>query len=571
VNLEKLTGLQMKILRNAISSAFVSTNSLNQFLREELDKAPLEDITTGNNREERTFSLIRVAEAEGWLTELVEKLQAYRPNNVVVRRLPDALRLGEAKNNAVAPNDQMSLEKIVRNSGYEDLRLWAEKMSEIGEATCRIEVRLERGTLYGTGLLVADDLVLTNYHVVEDHIRGQKDPADIGCRFDYAMDLHGLNEGNLVPLVSGPEWLAASSPYDVADISGSGLAAADHLDFALLRLNTAVGQQDIGNGLRRGRIALANPLPPTPIADDPVFIVQHPLGKPMALAIGKVLGLDASGVRLRYDADTEGGSSGSGVFDQRLRLVALHNAGDPTAKTRAAYNQGIPIGKIVEMLAGKIDLPGPKTDVSISKVAKKLPRRVLAGLIGFLVLSAVLAPIVWYRLDLLASVFGSGRPIGWTEIPNVEIHRRVAVRQTWSDTAPKLARELSPGDVEDFGNSPPVRSAILDRKRWYGISLRNLDNEVYLSEADASGALAQWKKIDGCLKAKQPETEVFRATLNGSPISVYSLGAFIPMSELQTATLDDVVWFRFRYNDSKFRYLSTAKVEWLGPANCPSP
>jgi V8-like Glu-specific endopeptidase len=48
-------------------------------------------------------------------------------------------------------------------------------------------------------------------------------------------------------------------------------------------------------------------------------------------------------LRLRYDADTEAGSSGGLVLNQQLQPIALHHAGDPAAALRATYNQGIPL------------------------------------------------------------------------------------------------------------------------------------------------------------------------------------------------------------------------------------
>jgi hypothetical protein len=175
---------------------------------------------------------------------------------------------------------------------------------------------------------------------------------------------------------------------------------------------------------------------------------------------------------------------------------------------------------------------------------------------------------MWYRAAIFEKLFGPSA-ISWVQIPNAEIHGKVTVRATWSDSAPKLARELSPGDIEDFGKNPAVRKATIDRKGWYGISLRNLDNEIYLAEADASSALVEWKKIAGCLRATQPQTEAFTATLKQPALDYYPVG-FIPMTELQTATLADVIWFRFKNNDSKFRYLSSSRVERLGPENCPT-
>jgi Trypsin-like peptidase domain/Effector-associated domain 1 len=349
VNLEKLTGLQTRILREAILSAFNNVDSLNAFLMQELDKQPLDVLAGGSTYDERLLSLLQTASAEGWLSNLISRLQAHPSRNALLRNLPDALRLGDANQNAVTPNAEMSLERMASAAGS-DLGVWAARMSEIGEATCQIEVQLDHEKIFGTGFLVADDLVLTNYHLVKDHILGNKDPARIGCRFDYAMDVEGRNPGELVPLVSAPTWLAAYSPHDEADFSGTGGGTADHLDFALLRLNKAVGKQDMGNGLRRGRIKFANPPSPIPVADDPVFIVQYPRDKPLTMSVGTVLGMGDGGARLRYEASTEGGSSGSAVFDEQSRLVALHQIGD------SYYNQGILIGKIVAMVADKIDL-----------------------------------------------------------------------------------------------------------------------------------------------------------------------------------------------------------------------
>ncbi len=224
-------------------------------------------------------------------------------------------------------------------------------MTAIGQAVCRIEFPSGGGTGYGTGLLVADDLVLTNYHVVEDHISGKLDATQLRCRFDYARDVAGLNDGRLVALAAGADSILVSSPYDKADLGSPGLPAADHLDFALLRLGEAAGKHDVGGGAKRGTVPVAaNAAIPAKTA--PVFVVQHPNAAPLSLAIG-IVQEAATPLRLRYDADTLGGSSGSGVFNQALELVALHHAGDPKAKTKAEFDQGIPIGLIVGMLRDK--------------------------------------------------------------------------------------------------------------------------------------------------------------------------------------------------------------------------
>lgn len=349
---EQLNGSQRKILRQAILSAFINAAAIDRFLNDALSKPTLETFAGGASTEDQVFNLIRIAQAEGWTGDIIAALQDGHPRNILVRNLPDALRLAAVEAPPRPPAPGMSLERIVSGGGFADLRIWAEKMSAIAQAICRIEFPVAKGTGYGTGLLVADDCVLTNYHVVEDHITGKLDPTNVRCRFDYARDSQGLHDGRPVALADGPAWIVAQSPYDTADESGVGIVAADHLDFALLRLSEAAGAHDVGAGARRGTLSIRRQ-PAIPGEKAPVFVVQHPRGSPIALAIGVVVGLDESGTRLRYDADTLKGSSGSGVFDQRLELSALHHAGDPTSKIRAQYNQGIPIGKIVAMLEAR--------------------------------------------------------------------------------------------------------------------------------------------------------------------------------------------------------------------------
>jgi Trypsin-like peptidase domain len=65
----------------------------------------------------------------------------------------------------------------------------------------------------------------------------------------------------------------------------------------------------------------------------PLFIVQHPKGAPLKLALdtNAVIGLNGNGTRVRYRTNTDKGSSGSPVFDQNWNLVALHHSGDPSS------------------------------------------------------------------------------------------------------------------------------------------------------------------------------------------------------------------------------------------------
>lgn len=86
-----------------------------------------------------------------------------------------------------------------------------------------------------------------------------------------------------------------------------------------------------------------------------LWVYQHPQDlpsrrlQPMKLSNGVVKGWVGKGIRLRHDARTLPGSSGSLCCDSELRVIALHHAGDPQdwPDYRGSYNQAIPIERIV--------------------------------------------------------------------------------------------------------------------------------------------------------------------------------------------------------------------------------
>ena len=147
-----------------------------------------------------------------------------------------------------------------------------------------------------------------------------------------------------------------TSPYSPGEKAGKPddpLPTAEQLDYALLRLATRVGDQQVG-GATRGWIALPKAVLPLPV-NAPILIVQHPAGAPMKLAMDTeaVAGLNGNGTRLRYRTNTEPGSSGSPVFSIDWDLVALHHYGDPKY-LNPLFNQGVPI----EMIRQRIEKDG---------------------------------------------------------------------------------------------------------------------------------------------------------------------------------------------------------------------
>ena len=348
------SGAQHKQLTEALEQAYPSYQQLEMMVRHRLD-LNLQSISSSYNKLNYVaFELIKSRQAAGELLRLVAAAQASQPNNPRLAAVASALGLA-----ADAP-PRAELEKIVKKTSVPfDIAVWRERMAAREVCVCRMEVPVAGGTSFGTGFLVGPDLVLTNHHV----IAGATDPAAIVARFDYKARAGGGTISPGVEVHLAAEWLVDSSPHSPVDLEGlpkKGVPDPELLDYALLRLANPVGDEPIPAGKEaepgappRGWIAL--PSKPWPFATNrSLFIIQHPSGSPMKLAMDleATMAVNANGTRVTYQTGTEGGSSGSPCFNQLWDLVALHHAGDPSHSDfyDPAFNEGIPIDRIVARL-----------------------------------------------------------------------------------------------------------------------------------------------------------------------------------------------------------------------------
>ena len=312
------------------------------------------------------WNILVQVEAQGWLEALARAAHEAVPGNgqLADLMLDDGLTSGAriiaAANGTpsiLAETPKVRLERLVRdNSSFIDITQLLGRLSALEGQTCRIELEGVPPRAIGTGFLVGPDLVMTNQHVID----GQAAGAPMICRFDYLVDAGGVQvrEGVAVPVAA--DWLVKASPPDPSDesLDEGDAPAPDNLDFALIRLSRPVGDTpragDEGPDNRpRGWIGI-DPTLQVGQGDD-LFILQHPEGTPLKLGVGRLTGLHGGGLRWRHDVATEGGSSGSPVFNRKLDLVGLHHAGDPNYFRTALFNQAIPIDRIVGWLQGKVD------------------------------------------------------------------------------------------------------------------------------------------------------------------------------------------------------------------------
>ena len=363
------TGADHKALADALEQAFPDPNKLNQMLVARLDQ-PLNGIAAPYPLSDATFEVVTFYKAKGHLLRLMAAARASQPDNAPLAFVAEKFHL------AAATRPSMQLEKLVKKTSVPfPIAVWRERLAACEVCVCRLELPTGAGTAFGTGFLVGPDLMLTNYHVMAPAIafrdktgaaRDAADPAKVIARFDYkALDgKTTLHPGIEVHLAD--DWLVDSSPFSQADLQArpqQTTPTPDELDHALIRLAEPIGSSPIALGpdtdpssKSRGWIAL--PSAEWDFATEPaLFIIQHPNGMPMALAMDfeSKMTVNANRTRVTYQVGTEPGSSGSPCFNQNWSLVALHHAGDPLyADLQAgAYNEGIPIARVVERLKAK--------------------------------------------------------------------------------------------------------------------------------------------------------------------------------------------------------------------------
>lgn len=343
----QVRGKQYQQLVDALNNAFPDNASLARMMQFRLSKNLAQVAALPNTVEQVAFEVVGAANAEGWTAHLIAAARESRPGN------PKLLKLGQDFGLTAAT---AQLERKVRDDlSFLDITAWRTRLGEIEAQVCRVETPAGMGT----GFLLGPDVVITNYHVMEDVIKKPARAADVVLRFDYKRLADGttLNPGTPFRLVAG-QWLLDESPYSKVDLladPGDQMPTTEELDYALLRLEDEAGNQAVAAGKaepdapKRKWVTPKEPVAALP-TDAPVFIVQHPEAWPLKLAMDtkSVLLTNGNSTRVRYRTNTEPGSSGSPVFSDQWDLAALHHSGDRSIVP--VFNQGIPFAAILALL-----------------------------------------------------------------------------------------------------------------------------------------------------------------------------------------------------------------------------
>ena len=310
--------------------------------------------------EDDSLDLVSSATQGSWLDLVIAAALSSRLGDVGLVQLAQDRGLVPT-----VPIKTRALEKMVRaKTSFQDVAVWRARLARSEPCVARVEILQDTGIwqAQGTAFLVGPDVMMTNHHVVQSLLGAPETTHNrLRFRFDYKRITDGkeLLAGRVV--MADEEWELLSrgpSAKDETPQPGDPEPGPEELDFALIQLAERVGEQPVGaaagatSGALRGWLdATVDPSLTALSPGDDVFVLQHPEGDPLQIAAGRLLAIRAQ--RVRYDANTLPGSSGSPCFDAKLNLVALHHLGDPRHDhaRRPEYNQGIPMHRIVACCA----------------------------------------------------------------------------------------------------------------------------------------------------------------------------------------------------------------------------
>ncbi len=330
-----------RYFRDALVHAFYNEDLLEELVLLELG-VKLDNVIAPGPLNQRALDLIKWADAEGRVDELFLKALKEKPNNPLLRELALELRDEiQSEQEAIAnrvkpllPNDLVESDQAdairrelaayestegafeavvygISGTAGQDAAEWSNTLLNVTpKRVCVVE---QNEDPVGTGFLVGPNRILTNDHV----IREGESLSNFQVRFDYRGK---VKRESLTPIKIQRE-----------------LARSDKLklDYVLLELESTPDGD-------RGYFELTAHDFHT---HEPVFIVGHPNKAPQKASIGVIMDHNRPKGAIAYTANTLGGSSGSPVFSENWKLVALHHHGD-----KKTNNHGITAGAILKDL-----------------------------------------------------------------------------------------------------------------------------------------------------------------------------------------------------------------------------
>ena len=317
-NLLNLSGPDKRRLREAILAAYPSSGDLQIFVEEYLDEN-LAAIAGEGNLNHVVFNLIRWAIAKGHIETLI--LSLYEDTqNPEIRSFCKPVIQQHLKLNTNSKPSHLLNHEFAWDGDIEDEELQAflpiqySLEADVGQllqglnwgkSVCRI-THINRPSESATGVLIAPNLVLTNYHVLS--LQETEDLAAIAqsLRFEFGY----ISSQGVHPVSSPASTVVPHQPVIHA-------SPVPQLDYVLLQVDT--------DGVTVQPVSWRPQSPLSPKSS--LNILQHPDGERMKVSLSNngVVKVDSVRGLVWYVNRTQGGSSGSPCFNEDWELVALHH------------------------------------------------------------------------------------------------------------------------------------------------------------------------------------------------------------------------------------------------------
>lgn len=225
---------------------------------------------------------------------------------------------------------------------------------------------LDGSVHFGTGMLVGPSCVLTAAHLFFDKHGKVIDPERL-CRI--TIEAHTTQVGHsIVPGEVRKASLCRSTcdSWSVDPIVEGGVAQrdVDDYDFAIVRLDTALGNDPIGNGKRDWFKIPTVDEAEVLVTDLGVRLFQYLDRKELLTSSGYVRGVVDRGFRVLHTASTASSASGAAIVSDHDVLVAMHVSGSASNEYPKS-NRGLPIRRVAEI----IDAPGSSGDTIRKRLA----------------------------------------------------------------------------------------------------------------------------------------------------------------------------------------------------------
>lgn len=340
-----LSGENRRQLREALISGFRSYPTLKRFVSDYFDFR-LNEVASSTATRVATDDLIEYFEQQGDISELILALNKERPNNPDVKKLIvrlqgfmsqklllDITETGETDFPFELPAtyDDIQLESFLPSAfSYETDVGKLQRGLQLANAVCKIAFSDRPST--GTGVLIASDLILTNYHNLSREKVEESQLLEIAKTLLFEFDLVSQEENSFprsdIFSPTTTDMILASSPPKL-------------LDYVLLRVEPKIKSVE-----KIKPISIQSPLPSLNPKDE-INVLQHPQGNVMqvSLSASGVVQQDVNRGRVWYVNRTQGGSSGSPCFNRDWKMIALHHGS--MARGFGSIREGILLSSIL--------------------------------------------------------------------------------------------------------------------------------------------------------------------------------------------------------------------------------